>query len=386
MGKDFKTFNLSILLISATLTVMAGSIISPIINLMASELQIDAAQAGTIITMHSLFIALFSPLFGILIDKIGTKKIYIAGLILFGISGGMGLILESYWSLIVSRIFLGIGLAAFYNSITVMILHFYEGIKKNRVMGWRASSNSVGGVIWPFIGGTLGTLSWHFPFGVYLVGIPLGLIALITFPDVPQNKIDREELIEGKIIEIFKNDPFVLLLYFFMFITNLLLYSIVIFLPPKLENIGIISPFFIGIFLSLMTVAAGTISLIYEKIKASFSYEKILIIAFSIWISGFFLLFIFELVPIVIIGIMFFGIGQGMMIPTLMLWTGEKSPDEYKGRITSYLGTFGFLGQFSNPILFSPVNNLWGYNGIFIFSAFTSLFCLIVITFKIFKS
>ena len=135
-----------------------------------------------------------------------------------------------------------------------------------------------------------------------------------------------------------------------------------------------------------MTVAAGTISLIYEKIKHIVSYEKILIIAFSIWISGFMLLFIFELIPIIIIGIMFFGVGQGMMIPTLMLWTGEKAPKEYKGRITSYLGTFGFLGQFSNPILFSPVNNLWGYNGIFIFSAFTSLICLIVITFKTFKS
>ncbi|MEJ2251599.1 MAG: MFS transporter, partial [Candidatus Lokiarchaeota archaeon] len=124
METKFSNFNLSILLLSATLTVMAGSIISPVVNLISSELQIGHAQAGTIITTHALFIAIFSPIFGLLIDRIGTKKVYIFGLSLFGISGGLGVFLNSYWPLIVSRIFLGIGLAAFYNSITVMILNF----------------------------------------------------------------------------------------------------------------------------------------------------------------------------------------------------------------------------------------------------------------------
>jgi len=32
----------------------------------------------------------------------------------------------------------------------------------------RSSANSVGAVIWPLVGGALGTLSWQAPFGVYL--------------------------------------------------------------------------------------------------------------------------------------------------------------------------------------------------------------------------
>ncbi|MEE4365140.1 MAG: hypothetical protein V2J08_14480 [Desulfotignum sp.] len=42
-------------------------------------------------------------------------------------------------------------------------------------MGWRGSAQSPGGTIWPFLGGALGALSWHLPFAVYLVGIPIGI-------------------------------------------------------------------------------------------------------------------------------------------------------------------------------------------------------------------
>ncbi|MEJ2251600.1 MAG: MFS transporter, partial [Candidatus Lokiarchaeota archaeon] len=244
---------------------------------------------------------------------------------------------------------------------------------------WRASSNSVGGVIWPFLGGALGALSWHFPFAIYLIGIPLAIISFLTFPDVSKETQTREEISKGNFLDIFRANPIIFVLYLFIFLSNLLLYSIVIFLPPKLKYIGIVSPFYIGIFLSLMTIVAGTISFLYEKIKAKISYKRILIIAFLAWIIGFSLIYLFNMVLIIIIGIMFFGLGQGMILPTLMLWTGEKAPQEYKGSITSYLGTFGYLGQFLNPILFSPLSGLWSYNIIFMFSAFISFACLITI-------
>ena len=109
---------LSVILLSATLTVMAGSTLSPIVNLVREGLGVDPALAGLIITTHSLFVAIFSPLMGIFIDRIGTRKPFIFGLVLYGLAGGSGLFITSYWLLIASRAFLGIAVAAILLAVT----------------------------------------------------------------------------------------------------------------------------------------------------------------------------------------------------------------------------------------------------------------------------
>jgi ACDE family multidrug resistance protein len=142
--KIHERYTLWVILASATLTVMAGSIIAPVLPWMGEGLGVSPASAGLIITTHGLFIAIFSPLFGNVIDRMGPRKPYIFGLILFALAGGAGLFIKSFWVLIISRAFLGIGVAAFFTSITVIILNLYEGTQRDKVMGWRASANSLG--------------------------------------------------------------------------------------------------------------------------------------------------------------------------------------------------------------------------------------------------
>ncbi|MGW8188367.1 MAG: hypothetical protein ACWGNK_13905, partial [Desulfobacterales bacterium] len=59
-----KKFSLGVILASATLTIMAGSIIAPVLNLMRDGLGVAPSSVGLIITTHGLFMALFSPLMG----------------------------------------------------------------------------------------------------------------------------------------------------------------------------------------------------------------------------------------------------------------------------------------------------------------------------------
>ena len=111
-----------------------------------------------------LFMALFSPMMGTIIDRKGVRRPFIFSLIGYGLAGGSGLLINSYWVLLVSRACLGIALAGIFAAINVLILNSYEGGDRDKVMGWRGSAQSFGGVIWPLIGGALGGFSWHFPF------------------------------------------------------------------------------------------------------------------------------------------------------------------------------------------------------------------------------
>ncbi|WP_019875409.1 MFS transporter [Sporichthya polymorpha] len=105
------------------------------------------------------------------------------GLAVYGLAGGAGLFTDSYPALLASRVLFGLGAALVFTGSTVGLLNLFRGAAQDRVMGWRTSATAVGALSWPLIGGALGTLSWHAPFGVYLVGVGVGAAALRALPD-----------------------------------------------------------------------------------------------------------------------------------------------------------------------------------------------------------
>ncbi len=361
--------SLWVILASATTTVMAGSIIAPVLNLMREGLGVDPGLARLIVTTHGILIAICSPAIGLIIDRVGVKRPFILGLILYGLAGASGLIITDYWLLILSRVLLGIGVAAIFTSITVIILNLYVGPRRNKVMGWRASSNSVGGIIWPLLGGFLGTFSWHLPFATYLIGLPLAFLALLTIPEtqkgaaLPNNhSLSKQE----SVLRIFRDTPVLFIIYGIIFIGNVLLYAIVVFLPNLLEQFGITNTFYIGIFISITALAGGVTSLMYGRIRAKLSYKAIVLVTLALWVAGFTAISQVFSSWLIGLSIMLFGIGMGMVMPAVPVWAGELVPVSFRGRITSYIATFAYTGQFLSPIILNPVASSLGLKAVFL--------------------
>jgi MFS family permease len=164
---------------------------------------------------------------------------------------------------------------------------------------------------------------------------------------------------------IFSENRELWLIYGLMFTGSVLLYVIVIFLPQLLETFGITSTFRIGLFLSAMTASAGAVSLVYGNIRSRLSYRWIVLMSVTFWTLAFFSLSLATDSLAVIISVALFGLSQGLIMPTVMVWIGDAVPANYRGRFSSYLGSFGFMGQFLSPILFAPVLILGGLKGVF---------------------
>ncbi len=353
---------LLVILASATLTVMAGAIIAPVINIMKDGLGVDQTKIGFIITTHALFIAIFSPMVGSIVDKIGTKKPFVFGLLLYGISGGVGLFVESFSILIASRAALGIAVAFILTPITVMILNLYEGHERNKVMGWRGSANSFGGVFWILIAGVLGGVSWHLPFGLYLLGIVLGILAIFTVPETQNEKKESGT----SIFKVLSKSPIIILMYSLIFWAMMLLYLLVIFLPQLLETMDVTDPFHISIFLMIAPLVGGLVSLNYSRIKRYIDYKKIFFVVLFAWTIGYISISQFPSVFVIMLSIGFFGVAMGMSMPAGMVLLGESVEMQYRGRVVSYLGTFGFVGQFASPIIFGPISLRFGLESVFL--------------------
>ncbi|MFW6110740.1 MAG: MFS transporter [Thermoproteota archaeon] len=363
-----------IILASSTLTVMAGSIIGPVVREISIGLDVDPSFAGLIITMHGLFVFLFSPLAGSIIDRLGVRYALSAGLLLYGLSGGIGLIIGSYFPLLLSRAFLGISVALIFSSITTLILNLYHGKGRNRMMGLRGSANSLGAAVWPLVGGVLGTVSWHLPFGVYLVGLPLGLLSLVYMPRVRRSSEEKG----GSVFSIFRTNPVLFAIYSLMFAINLLLYVNIVYLPQILGNIGVKSTFKVSLFFSTLGVTAALTASQYDKLKEKLNYLGILQISFLLWSTGFGLIFLTSSLWIYGLAVALFGTGQGIMLPTAMLWLGDVISPSFLGRFSSYLTTFGYLGQFLTPVLFGHISQSMDVDSVFLISSLVSITCLVL--------
>lgn len=357
-----------VIIASGTLTVMAGAILGPVVNGIQSGLGVSGSLAGLIITTHGLFIVLTSPLAGSLIDRFGPRRPYVAGLVLYAFAGGAGLIVDSFAVLLVSRAVLGVAVAFVYTSITVLLYNLFEGQRKDRAMGLRGSANSLGGAVWPLVGGILGTISWHLPFGVYLLALPLGVLAFVTVPEPTVAATRDSEASTGGVrgvVKVFARIPLLPLVYGLYFAANALLYAIVVYYPQLLAGFGVSSSFVISLYLSVQGLAGGLSAYFYDRIRRRFDYRQITLSALALWVVGFGIAAVASSVVLAVLPVILFGIGQGLVFPTVLLWVEELVPADRQGQFSSYVAMAGYVGQFLSPVLFGLVASPFGVQSVF---------------------
>jgi MFS family permease len=362
---------------------MAGAIIAPVLNLMREGLNTDAATVGYVLTTHGIVIAVSSPLVGVVIDQAGPRRPLVFGLLLYGLAGGAGLFIDSLWLMFLSRVLLGIAVAAVVTSITVIILNLYEGTERNKIMGWRGSSNNIGGIVWPLLGGALGGLTWHAPFAAYLAGIPLGLAAIFAVPEIRAQKAQEEDETETQdsVIRIIRSRPVLLAIFGLSLWASVLLYSIVVFIPQILEEKGITDTFHISLFLISVTLASAASSFQYAKIRGRFSYKAIIITSLALWTAGCVLIFQVPSVWVVIPGTMLLGVGFGLIGPMGQVWIGELVPEAFRGRVSAYLPSFRYIGQFASPVILGPVALSLGLRYVYLVAGGVSFIMLLLFLF-----
>lgn len=117
--------------------------------------------------------------------KIGSKKTVALGLILVSIFGPLPAVLNSFYSILISRMILGVGFGLVNPLAVSLISHFFTDDKKASMMGYRSAAESVGQSVLTLIAGYLLVFSgWRASFLVYLIAIPILILFLVFVPDV----------------------------------------------------------------------------------------------------------------------------------------------------------------------------------------------------------
>jgi MFS family permease len=254
-------------------------------------------------------------------------------------------------------------------------LNLYEEEEVEKMMGVSKDTKAFGSINWPVFGGFLGIFSWHLPFAVYLFAIPLGLVALISVPEIYRKSKDTRK----KDTELMREDYsltgasahekyLLLAVYGLTFLANVFLFAILVFLPQLLEGTWISFPFFISLFFVVVMVSGAVASSKYQKIRSVLSNKVVILTALGLWAAGFAAISQTYSGLIILASVILFGIGEGLITPAVATWVDCKIPLSY-GKVKSRMGTIRYLGQFSAPVVFFPVFVLEGLPGVFLAAA-----------------
>lgn len=350
------------------ITVMGGALIAPGLPELARSIGASPTGAGLIITAHGLAVALLGPFVGLALDRVGRIRILVPALFLNAVVGIGGSFAGNLPIMLLDRFLLGITLAGIMGGMLALAGDLHRGPQLNRVMGLNATAMNFGGVILPVAGGFLASLGWRYPFFLYGAAFPLGLATAVVFrdrlrsPQLPAGTRTSAEY-TAELRAALTNHTVITLLGM-IGAAGLILYTIVIYLPLRLEQDLLLGPAASGIALGTLNLSASGASLALgytaHRLRPVLTYSLAWLgIALSLGLIPY-----FSITPTLILAAVFgFSLGCIMTLTSILLITVTPAP--VRGATMAMQPAITFLGIFLSPILFGPIADRISISGVY---------------------
>jgi len=382
-------WNKNILIVfGVTLTAVLGvSSISPIFPVVIEEFGISESQVGLLITFFTLPGVVLTPIFGILADRYGRKKILIPSLFLFGIAGFLCGVSKDFSILLLLRFFQGIGAASLGSLNITIIGDLFYGEERVKAMGYNASVLNIGTAVYPSIGGFLSLLGWNFPFFLPILAIPIGVLALFLLEDKSRR---NEESIKDYFFNLIKSvrNAKIILVFISGLSTFIILYGVHLSYFPFLANHSFgLPPFLTGLLMSGMSFTTALASSQLGRLVNKFNVKNLLIFSYLFYALSLILTPFMQNAWQLLIPIIIFGMGHGINIPSVQTMIAELAPSEYRGALMSLNGMILRLGQTVGPIILGFLYTFGGVTIVYISGSIFALgiFFLLLFLFNVHK-
>jgi EmrB/QacA subfamily drug resistance transporter len=163
--------------------VLDASIVNVALPSIGKELKFSQDNLSWVVNAYTLVFGGFLLLGGRMADLLGRRRLFMAGLVLFGVASLLGGLASSEGQLIAARALQGLGGALVSPAaLSILTTTFAEGAERNKALGvWGAVAGS-GGAVGVLLGGILTEgLGWEW---VLFVNVPITLIAALLAPRV----------------------------------------------------------------------------------------------------------------------------------------------------------------------------------------------------------
>jgi MFS transporter, ACDE family, multidrug resistance protein len=330
-------------------------------------MRIDPAWAGLLVSIHTLTIALASPIVAVLASRLGYKTILVTALICYAGFGVAGAWMTGFWPMFAMRGLVGAASGGIAAVSIGIVSGRYEGTARVRMMGYVTSALAIATVIFPVLGGWLGSSHWQYAFFLHGLGLPVALAAVVILqPNFCQSS-NPTAAVSAAEIRRSLGQKAVLDLLFSLALASALFYVVVVYAPLYLKLQLGASPIINGGVLATRALGAAVVS----ALGASRLANRI---GSNLAIAVGFLLMAFSLATIpnleqpllIILTALPFGIGFGVVMPNFYNVLADQAAPEFRTTVLAIGTGISSLGQFVSPLLFGPIWKVAGEKVFFV--------------------
>lgn len=332
------------------------------------------AAAGAIwfvpmlLTVPAVFIAIVSPVGGLLSDYIGRRRVLLGAIVIYGVCGLAPLFLDNLYIILGTRAGVGISEGLLMTVGKTLVGDYFTGARRQQWVGYQGAIDAgLGSCTW-LLGGYLASLGWRGPFFLYLVSIPL-LLATAWLIWEPEPRTAATAQSAGQSAPAFPWRP-MSVIYLITFATGLMYFSYPVNIAEALKALGAGSATDIGIVTALASIGVPLGAYLYARSPLRINS---LLLALALLFIGAGFLGIGAASNFKVAAMFGFveQIGNGIAGPVVIVWCLGHLPPEHRGAGMGLWSTATVAGIFTSSPLFTLVAQHTGG----ISAAFTILGC-----------
>ncbi len=350
---------LTLLMAGACLPILGAVLIAPVLPQMQDHFA-DVPGADALVpmalTIPALSLALLAPFAGVLVDRLGRKRLLVVSTVLYAILGTAPLWLDSLGAIVASRALVGVAEAAIMTCSTTLIGDYYSGRQRDRYLAMQTMCASISATAFFVLGGAAGSAGWRAPFWAYAVSLLLAP-AMAAFLSQPQPRpADRanessptaSEPTEQTVRRPFPWRPLAGTCALTLF-GAVLFYTVQVEMAFLLNDMGVSNPGVIGLATAGSSAAVVIGAVVFAKTGRS--PQAWLPTAFGLCALGFAVIWLAPDPVVLTVGAVINCLGSGIMLPSLLTLAMSKLHYADRGRGTGLWTGFFFLGQFICPLV-----------------------------------
>jgi len=329
------------------------------------RLVLNEADLGFLLLLLGLGAIAMMPVSGILMNKIGSRKVIVASTFLVALSMPFLVIIPSFIGMAVVLFLFGCGIG------TVDVAMNAHGVQVQNLYGRPIMSSlhglfSVGGLLGPLIIGFLMKSGLEPLYAAIAIALLLIILAVSQYKYLFDSDFEKETInqftqaTEGKSLN--KNkfqwlNGSILLLGFMCFSTFLSEGAMLDWSAVILRDLKDITPEFAGAGYAAFSIAMAVMRLLGDRIVSKLNSKTVVTGGGLVAVTGVILIIAGSL-PISILGFILLGTGAANIVP-IFFSEGGKIPGVSPTTSISAITTMGYAGQLAGPALLGYIAHLF---------------------------
>ncbi|MFD5257579.1 MFS transporter [Streptomyces bobili] len=339
-----------LLMTGSCLPVLGAVLLAPVLPRMQDHFEGvtgSAALVPLVLTVPALSLALLAPFAGVVVDRLGRKRLLVTATVLYALFGTVPLWLDSLHGILLSRVLVGVAEAAIMTACTTLIGDYYSGRVRDRYLALQTMCASASATLFFVLGGALGAAGWRAPFWLYAVGLLLAPVMARALPNPTTAGlgVSTDPGPGPRPFPVRRMAGLCLLTVF----GAVVFYTVPVEMSYLLDDLDVDSTGVIGAVTAVASAATVLGSVVFTRLTGD--PRRRLPVLLLPCAAGFLVMGVADGLPLLIAGAVLNCFGTGLLLPSLLTLAMSRLDYADRGRGIGLWTAAFFLGEFVCPLV-----------------------------------